>query len=308
MPQATSIPKGSLGFDYYELTPPILQLLIDRKAGFVCRYIGTGTSAKLVTNIPLPWDPQHRTEIQILRDHGIGFLAQIEHSSNDVLGGAPAGLKIATEAVTAAKALGYPAGLPILLAADIQVIDGTYPGAAPIGVAAAYMTAGCQVLRAAGYLAGGYVNELLAKTVSFDVVCIPGAPAWSAALWQEYKAKLPFGLTVHMIQRVEPANNVDRLETFTAFPVWLPSPDPIIVPPPVQPPAVPPGTVLRPSVRYGNTGPTVKVVQHAVGAVEDGMFGPKTLTAVKAWQMRNHLVVDGVIGPQSWGAILAGRR
>lgn len=35
----------------------------------------------------------------------------------------------------------------------------------------------------------------------------------------------------------------------------------------------------------------------------DGNFGPQTLTAVQAFQRTKGLVPDGIIGPQTWGAL-----
>jgi peptidoglycan hydrolase-like protein with peptidoglycan-binding domain len=37
---------------------------------------------------------------------------------------------------------------------------------------------------------------------------------------------------------------------------------------------------------------------------EIGKFGPKTLAAVKKFQQGNHLVVDGVVGMNTWKALL----
>jgi peptidoglycan hydrolase-like protein with peptidoglycan-binding domain len=39
----------------------------------------------------------------------------------------------------------------------------------------------------------------------------------------------------------------------------------------------------------------------------DGIFGPKTLTRVKEFQKKNGLQVDGIVGPITWGKLLAGR-
>ncbi|MED4163576.1 peptidoglycan-binding domain-containing protein [Halalkalibacterium halodurans] len=36
----------------------------------------------------------------------------------------------------------------------------------------------------------------------------------------------------------------------------------------------------------------------------DGIFGGKTESAVRAFQRANRLTVDGIVGPQTWGALL----
>ena len=44
----------------------------------------------------------------------------------------------------------------------------------------------------------------------------------------------------------------------------------------------------------------VALVQAIVGAKPDGDFGPKTEALVKAWQTKNGLKTDGVVGPVTW--------
>ncbi|MGC5561718.1 peptidoglycan-binding protein [Streptomyces sp. FR-108] len=60
---------------------------------------------------------------------------------------------------------------------------------------------------------------------------------------------------------------------------------------------------------YGATGADVAEAQCLLrragispGGI-DGMFGPLTLRAVKAFQQRSGLVVDGMLGPRSWKAL-----
>lgn len=61
--------------------------------------------------------------------------------------------------------------------------------------------------------------------------------------------------------------------------------------------------VDRPTLRVGDTGPYVVIVQKAVGAFPDGQFGPKTQMAVIKFQQKYGLVTDGVVGPQTWALI-----
>lgn len=48
------------------------------------------------------------------------------------------------------------------------------------------------------------------------------------------------------------------------------------------------------------TGEDVKSVQKIVGATADGQAGKKTDAAIRAWQKKNGLAVDGYFGPKCW--------
>jgi hypothetical protein len=52
---------------------------------------------------------------------------------------------------------------------------------------------------------------------------------------------------------------------------------------------------------------TVAAVQRALGVPADGVYGPVTRRAVKRFQRRHHLTVDGIIGPQTLAAMQLGR-
>ena len=65
----------------------------------------------------------------------------------------------------------------------------------------------------------------------------------------------------------------------------------------------------QPTIAPGATGDAVRRLQRAlrrtpdVGLSVDGVFGPKTETAVKGFQQGAGLVVDGIVGPLTWGAL-----
>lgn len=53
------------------------------------------------------------------------------------------------------------------------------------------------------------------------------------------------------------------------------------------------------TLRLGMDGDDVAEMQRVVGANDDGLFGPETLRAVKAWQEAHGLEPDGIWGPKS---------
>lgn len=69
-------------------------------------------------------------------------------------------------------------------------------------------------------------------------------------------------------------------------------------------------TADYPVLRAGDSGTAVKVLQAALNnAVTDigvdGAFGPGTTTAVKNFQSSKHLSADGVVGANTWAALLS---
>lgn len=59
----------------------------------------------------------------------------------------------------------------------------------------------------------------------------------------------------------------------------------------------------RPTIRKNDRGEYVKIIQRKVGTPVDGIFGPKTEAAVKAFQLRNGLIADGIVGKLTWAAL-----
>jgi peptidoglycan hydrolase-like protein with peptidoglycan-binding domain len=58
------------------------------------------------------------------------------------------------------------------------------------------------------------------------------------------------------------------------------------------------------TLENGEEGHQVRLLQHALGIHEDGIFGPETEAAVRAFQASRGLEVDGIVGPKT-GAALA---
>ncbi|MBD5504581.1 MAG: hypothetical protein HDR09_12865 [Lachnospiraceae bacterium] len=68
-------------------------------------------------------------------------------------------------------------------------------------------------------------------------------------------------------------------------------------------------TSARGIIKRGSRGADVTYLQqrltakgYGVGAI-DGIFGQKTLEAVKAFQAENNLAVDGIVGGKTWAAL-----
>lgn len=52
-----------------------------------------------------------------------------------------------------------------------------------------------------------------------------------------------------------------------------------------------------PTLHQGASGTMVQQLQQSLGITSDGIFGPQTAAAVKAYQAKNGLKVDGIVGP-----------
>jgi len=64
-----------------------------------------------------------------------------------------------------------------------------------------------------------------------------------------------------------------------------------------------PAAAEQPLLEQGSEGPAVAQVQRALDVGNTGYFGPVTRAAVVAFQRRDGLLVDGIVGPQTWGAL-----
>ena len=66
---------------------------------------------------------------------------------------------------------------------------------------------------------------------------------------------------------------------------------------------------LWPLLKQGSQGHPVPALQYLLRdrghhVTVDGIFGPKTEAAVEQFQIADQLRVDGIAGPQTWGALI----
>ena len=64
-----------------------------------------------------------------------------------------------------------------------------------------------------------------------------------------------------------------------------------------------------PLVREGDRDHPVRTLQYLLRArnhpvTVDGIFGPKTDAAVRSFQQDKHLAIDGIVGPNTWSALI----
>ena len=57
-------------------------------------------------------------------------------------------------------------------------------------------------------------------------------------------------------------------------------------------------------LKVGSTGNKVKDLQELLSLTTDSVFGIDTLKSVKAFQSKNGLVSDGIVGSKTWGVLL----
>lgn len=63
-------------------------------------------------------------------------------------------------------------------------------------------------------------------------------------------------------------------------------------------------SAMMASIKIGERGWRAYAVQKVVGVTADGVWGPATDTAVRAWQKANGLLNDGIVGPATQGKMI----
>lgn len=148
----------------------------------------------------------------------------------------------------------------------------------------AMVKAFCERMKALGYEVGVYANPDYLKNKFNDLSMYPlwlayygasekNAMKYNPVMWQYSSKGAVSGIS----------GNVDMNYVY-----FEPSKD------------VPKQEKGYPTLYKGSKGTAVKVWQCIVGTNPDGKFGNGTLTATKAYQKRNGLVVDGIVGAKSW--------
>lgn len=96
----------------------------------------------------------------------------------------------------------------------------------------------------------------------------------------------------------------------------VPTSPPVLYDPGTGFPITPPnaGQNRTPTIQFGSQGMAVaycqnllnaRIVQHPILWV-DGLFGASTDQRVRQFQTQKGLKIDGIVGPETWGALEAG--
>lgn len=99
-------------------------------------------------------------------------------------------------------------------------------------------------------------------------------------------------------RKIDPLFDMDAFRAEVAAIMNGSAPPPMLIPP-----AEPAGEGGRPTLRRGNSGELVRIVQARCGIDADGVFGPLTEAAVRRFQREHALVPDGIVGPRTWAAL-----
>lgn len=143
-------------------------------------------------------------------------------------------------------------------------------------------------MQAAGYKAGLYCSESWYKTHLIPTQFSP-SPLWVA----KYSTQVPKVGRVYVGWQHTDKGRVDGISGAVDVSRWYEDPVPAKK------------TPAKPLLKRGSRGAAVKELQRLLGGIAvDGIFGPKTEAAVKAYQRQYKLVIDGIVGPKTWAALL----
>lgn len=118
-----------------------------------------------------------------------------------------------------------------------------------------------------------------------------GPSPWA---WRPYKGKNPHTMHVHL--SVRPSKSLYDDTSPWAVPGGA-APDTPSAPPP------PPAAIKRRTLKRGSRGDDVRFLQKLLDIEVDGRFGAATEAAVRKFQAKHELRVDGKVGPYTWAAL-----
>lgn len=114
-------------------------------------------------------------------------------------------------------------------------------------------------------------------------------------VWREYAGANPHDHHVHISVKPDKAhydNEAPWMIGVGHVPASAPAPAPM------------PAPEYSRTLREGARGDDVKKLQSTLRTTAvDGIFGPKTRRSVESFQIDKGLVVDGIVGPQTWKAL-----
>ena len=165
------------------------------------------------------------------------------------------------------------------------------------------------------FLPSGETALVLARDASntwFNVELESGVRGWVAAvvvnLVQPHTPEeIPLAVTIPPAPTPTYTPTRAPLPTHTSAPTPQPTQLPNTLEPRTPTPVLVPTT--RRTLRLGDTGDDVALLQNLLSergfpVVDDGIFGPMTDLAVRDFQRSVGLVVDGIVGPITWEALL----
>jgi peptidoglycan hydrolase-like protein with peptidoglycan-binding domain len=270
--------------------------------GFAMRYLSSVDPAKVI----------RRTEVDGLHGAGASVGLVYEDGTMNMAGGAAAGVHDATVAAFEARVLGAPPGTVVYMACDTPT---------PPNGTREYMTAAGPILQANGCARGFYGNPDAGRMMIGGglVDAVWAVSTWGSrnlagcAIVQLVGQSVTIGgVPCDVDELLGPAAGLWAPPPAGAGPpVTAPTPPSVAPSPPMGPPTVtsPTLTAGLPNLFRGAAGGYVSCLQRIIrlsvaGVVVDGAFGVETDTAVRVFQRVHALVVDGVVGPATWAALL----
>jgi len=250
---------------------------------FVCRYLSGGSSKDISV-----------AEIKNLLKGGIDVVLVWETSGTRALAGRLGGILDGRRALAELTALGVP-GMPVYFAVDWDA------GSFQQVLINSYLKGAATVLgpEKVGLYAGiGPISR------AFDSAVI--RYGWQTYAWSagrlDGRAQLYQYSNAHRMGPTTVDYDKALATDFGQFGA-------VVVPPPPPPPPDP-----HPVLKIGSKGAAVSQAQTLLNTKRpagaktlavDGDFGILTNNAVKLFQRANHLVIDGIVGPITWGRLLS---